>query len=282
MKIAFFGLGAMGAPMAEHLLSAGHCVYAAVHCRREAAEDLQRRCGLQLTPAPAEAVRRAEVVLTILSADREVKEVLLSRDMAAAIQPGTVILEMSSCTAEAVQEVAAFYRGRGVPVVDAPVSGGVLGAEKGTLTVFASGDEAAQARVEPILKAFARTIYHLGQCGMGKTFKNLDNLLSMYNLMGLCEIYRIAEKQQIDPQLFYKVIGQNSGASRALANRWLPLTRGEFQPGFTLRMARKDVENALALGRGLPLPMFGLLLQLMTAAQRHDGEDVNAMRRLFE
>lgn len=281
MKIAFFGLGAMGEPMAAHLLRAGYSVSTAVHRSRAAAERLLP-LGLELCDCPADAVRSAEVIITILPTDKEVLSFLTDEAFAGAVTSGAVILEMSSTTTEAVQEVERFYADRGVQVVDAPVSGGVAGAQKGKLTVFGAGAPEAQAKVRPVLDVFSGTVYSLGPCGMGKTIKNLDNLLSMYNLMGLCEAYHIAMKNGVDPQLFYDVIGSNSGASRALTNRWFKLVNGEFEPGFTLRLARKDIKNALALGEGVPLPMSGLLYELMTAAAKYDDEDVNALRKLFE
>ena len=282
MKIAFFGLGAMGAPMAEHLIKSSHCVKTAIHHSRAAAEDLHQRCGLIICDSPEEAVKNVEVILTILPSDLEVRSFLLNPTLANVMQPGTVILEMSSCTSEVVCEIADFYARKNVMVVDAPVSGGVIGAQNASLTVFASGDVHAQNMVKPIFDVLAETVYNLGACGMGKTIKNLDNLLSMYNLMGLCEVYHIAKKHHVDPHLFFDVIGNNSGASRALTNRWFKLVNGDFQPGFTLRLARKDIRNALALGEGIPLPMSNLLYELMLAAQRYDDEDVNSLRKLFE
>lgn len=281
MNIAFFGLGAMGEPMAAHLLLAGHRVTTAIHRSRTAAERLQP-LGLTVCPTPAEAVQNAEIVLTILPTDHEVLSFLTDESLSSAISAGTVILEMSSTTKQAVQTVERFYATRGVAVVDAPVSGGVAGAENATLTVFGSGAPEALERVRPVLDVFSKTFYSLGQCGMGKTIKNLDNLLSMYNLMGLCEVYHIAMQNSVDPQLFYEVIGSNSGASRALTNRWFKLVNSDFTPGFTLRLARKDIKNALSLGEGIPLPMSTLLYELMSAASKYDNEDVNALRKLFE
>lgn len=281
MKIAFFGLGAMGEPMAAHLLNAGHQVTTAIH-RSRAAADRLTPSGLMICDTPAQAVSAAEVVLTILPTDKEVLEFLTSEELADAMAPGTILLEMSSTTSAAVQQLERFYVSRGIYVVDAPVSGGIAGAQSGRLTVFAAGTAEAQQKVRPILDVFSATVYSLGPCGMGKTIKNLDNLLSMYNLMGLCEAYHIAVKNGVDPQLFYDVIGSNSGASRALTNRWFKLVNGDFKPGFTLRLARKDIKNALALGEGIPLPMSGMLYQLMTAASQFDSEDVNALRKLFE
>lgn len=281
MKIALFGLGAMGEPMAGHLLKAGYKVSTAIHHSRAAADRLASS-GLEVCDSSAQAVSGAEIVITILPTDKEVLEFLTDVTLADAMAPGTVILEMSSTTTGAVQQIEHFYASRGIQIVDAPVSGGVAGAQNGRLTVFGAGPEEAQQKVRLVLDVFSATVYSLGPCGMGKTIKNLDNLLSMYNLMGLCEAYHIAMKNGVDPQLFYEVIGSNSGASRALTNRWPKLVNGDFEPGFTLRLARKDIKNALALGESIPLPMSGMLYQLMTAAEKFDDEDVNALRKLFE
>ena len=104
----------------------------------------------------------------------------------------------------------------------------------------------------------------------------------MYNLMGVCEAYHIVKNQNIDADLFFNIISKNSGSSRALNNRWFDLVNSNFTPGFTLRLARKDVKNALSMGDGVPLPMFSLLYSLMMAGRKYDEEDVNALRKIFE
>ena len=282
MNVAFFGLGAMGEPMARHLLQAGHKVGSIIFETSVVANRLQKEHGLIIHPTPAEAIRTAEVVLTILPDDADVLNFLISEELAQAFHPGMIILEMSSCTPKTAQTLESFYTPYGVSIVDAPVSGGVMGAQNGKLTVFCSGTSDAQQQVQPVLEPLAETVYDLGPCGMGKTIKNLDNLLSMYNLMGLCEAYHIAMQSNVDPQMFFDVIGSNSGASKALTNRWFNLVNGNFEPGFTLRLARKDIGNALKMGEGIPLPMSHLLHELMNAAKIYDNEDVNALRKLFE
>jgi len=124
-------------------------------------------------------------------------------------------------------------------------------------------------------------VYDLGACGTGKAFKNMNNLLSMYNVMGIAEAYRIADKNGMDKELLFQVISDSSGASSSLSSRWGRMVKGDFAGGFQLGLARKDVANAIALGKGLPLPMSHLLHELMQACAPLDALDASAMCKLF-
>lgn len=279
--IAFFGLGAMGEPMAANLLKAGYPVYTAIHRSRAAADRLAGQ-GLQLCPSPAEAAEKADVVITILPADPEIEEFLINDQFAGALKKGAVVVDMSSCTAGCIKKVEAYYRKRGHAVLDAPVSGGVSGAEQGTLTIFGAGEQAAFEAVRPILAAMGKEIYYLGECGTGKSFKNLNNFLSVINTIVTSEACRIAEHEGLDLNLLYDVINASSGTSASFRARFKRMTSGNYAGGFQLGLARKDLANALALGKGLPLPMAALAHELLLAAQKYDQEDMAAVYKLFE
>lgn len=165
-RIAFFGLGAMGEPMAGRLLKTGFTVQTAIHRSRKAADPLAG-LGLVIHESPAAAIADADIVITMLPADAEVRAVRLQPEFMQALQPETVIIEMSSCQAATVQEVDRCYRPRDVRVIDAPVSGGVEGAEAGTLTIFGSGEHLAILAVRPVLDVLGRRIHELGKVGSG-------------------------------------------------------------------------------------------------------------------
>lgn len=275
-SIAFFGLGAMGEPMAANLLKAGYPVKSAVHKNRAAAERLAP-LGLELCPSPAEAAAGADVVITILPADPEIKEFLLEDGFAASLKEGTVIIDMSSATSDCVREIEAFYAGKGIPVLDAPVSGGVTGAEQGTLTIFGSGDEAAFEAVRPLLATMGKELYYLGPCGTGKAFKNLNNLLSVGNTVLVSEAFRIAQAEGLDTGLLYDVINASSGTSASFKARWPRMEKENFDGGFQLGLARKDVGNALKLGGGISLPLSDTVYQKLEGCTEFDKEDMAAV-----
>ncbi len=282
MKVAFFGMGAMGLPMAMNLLRAGHEVRTAVHRSAKFVEQLKGFDGFRLCGEKGEAVRDADAVITILPGDAEVAGFLMDDAFAGALAPGAVIIDMSSCKTQTIQQVELYYEQRGVPVVDAPVSGGTAGAEKGTLTIFASGDQSAQEKVRPLFEAMGKTIFQLGGCGMGKTFKNLNNLLLAVNTAATGEVFRIAQAQGLDMDRLYDVICASTGTSSAFERRWKKMQEQQFGGGFKLSLSRKDLKNALSLAEGVPTPLAALTYELMLANSAYDDQELAAMCKLFE
>ncbi|MDR1049057.1 MAG: NAD(P)-dependent oxidoreductase [Synergistaceae bacterium] len=280
--VAFFGLGAMGAPMAENLLKAGCTVRTAVNRSRAAADDLAERYGLSILPSIPEAAKEADAVITILPSDAEVKSVLINDALAASLKKNAVILEMSSCTTEAVREVEDWYAPKNIFVVDAPVSGGPAGARNGTLSVFASGEKSALQTVRPLLEAMGNEIFDLGSCGTGKAFKNLNNLLTIINVAAVSEMFHAAKKQGFDMDKLFDVICAGSGVSASFKSRFKKMVNREFEGGFKLSLARKDIANAIALGQGVPMPISKLVHELLAANRACDDLDMSAMCKLFE
>jgi 3-hydroxyisobutyrate dehydrogenase len=272
----------MGAPMAENLLKAGCTVRTAINRSRVTADDLAERYGLLILPSVPEAAKEADVVITILPSDAEVKSVLINDALAASLKKNAVILDMSSCTTEAIREVEDWYTPKNIFVVDAPVSGGVEGAKKGTLSIYASGEKSALQTVRPLLEAMGNEIFDLGDCGTGKAFKNLNNLLSIINVVVISEMFHIAKKQDFDMDKLFDVICAGSGASVSFKNRFKKMVNREFEGGFKLSLARKDLANAIALGPGVPMPVAKLVHELMTANSVCDDLDMSAMCKLFE
>ena len=274
--LAFFGLGAMGEPMAANLLKAGYTVRTAIHRNPAPAKRLES-LGLSCFSTPAEAAKEADVVLTILPADPEINSFLTDPALVAALRPGTVLVEMSSATSECARDLEAFFAPKGISIIDAPVSGGVTGAEKGTLTFFGAGDPEAFAAIRPLLEVMGKEIYHLGACGAGKAFKNLNNLLAVGNTVLLSEAFRIAQKEGLDCQALYDVINVSSGTSANFRARWPRMMAADFEGGFQLGLARKDVGNALRLGEGLHLPVSDEIYQRLLDSTDYDTEDMAAV-----
>lgn len=257
MNVGFIGLGAMGLPMAKRVLSAGHTIYTTFHRRREPAEEL-RAMGASILATSAEVAKAADVVITILPADAELREVVCGADgILGGMTSGKVLIEMTSGTAMAMQEIAAAIEGKGASVLDAPVSGGTPAAEQGTLTVMVGGDEALLERFRPLLQAMGTRILHVGKVGQGKIVKIVNQMMAAVHLLTIGEAFALGIKNGADPDVLYEVIKSSSGYSKMMDLR-LPgfLLEGSFQPGFKLDLMKKDVNLALESARASSTPVL--------------------------
>ena len=280
MRIGFVGLGSMGRPMAINLLKAGHSI-TAYDVMPSAVEALTAE-GAQAADSLAKVAAAGEIIITMLPGDKEIKQVLMSDDFKTSLKPDTVILDMTSCTTDGIVEVERYYKAKGIMVVDAPVSGNVEGAIAGTLSIFASGEDAALKKVWPLLEVMGEQLFSLGVCGTGKAFKNLNNLLSISNLVVITEMLRVARKHGFDLDSLYEMICASTGMSMSFKNRFKRMVNNNFENGFKLSLARKDFANALALGEGVPMPVTKLVYELLLANSKHDDVDMAVMCKLFE
>jgi 3-hydroxyisobutyrate dehydrogenase len=239
--------------MAKRLLDAGHALV--VHdVRREAAEPLVA-AGARWAATPAEVAAQCRVVFTSLPGPPEVDAVATGPNgLLAGARPGDVHADLSTNAFDAVRALAAREAERGVLLVDAPVSGGAHGAAQGTLTVMASGDPAAFARIEPLVRAFAKNVFHLGESGMGTLTKLVNNAIFLCGGLLLQEGFVMAAKAGLDPKRLLDVIQVSSGAAYASLAP-LTLGRGFDNAFFQLGLAEKDVSLALASARALGVPM---------------------------
>lgn len=280
MRIGFIGLGAMGYPMVKNLLAAGYSV-TVYDISRDAVRRLTDE-GARGAETTVELAKASDVVITMLPADKHVKSVLMDEAFAKALPDGATIIDMSSCTTAAIQDVEAWYAPYGVKVVDAPVSGGVEGAANHTLSIFSAGDEDALRKVRPIFEALGRDIFELGGCGMGKAFKNLNNMITTCTVMVISEVCRIAKKQNYDMDKLYDMIMASTGMSRTFQSRFKRMVTGNYDGGFKQSLGRKDLGNAIALGEGEPLPVAKLVHELMLANAAYDNYDMAVVAKLFE
>jgi len=280
MRIAFFGLGNMGFPIAANLLKHGHTVTTAVHRTPESALRLQELGGI-VAASPAKAVEGAELIFTIVPEDTALLELLLHPRLADAITPGSVIVDMTSASPGAIQTVAEFYTPRSVDVLDAPVSGGVAGAKAGTMTILCAGDPAVFRRVEPVLECISGRRCLVGeQVGHGKIVKSLNNLLNAVNKAAVGEAWQMAEAHGIDPAAFEEAISASSGDSYAFRTTFPRIKKGDYTPAFTVALMRKDVGLAMALAGNQHLPLGETTLQYYELAREFDGEDSSAVTKV--
>ena len=284
MKVAFFGLGMMGAPMVKNLLKAGYNISTCFHPSQnmELVKDITAFENFRTCKTNEEAVEGADCVFTSLPADKHIIGFLINDSFAASLKEGAVLVDTSSCTTQTMEAVADYYADKKVTVIDAPVSGGVAGAENGTLTIIAAGSSEGIDKVRPLLEVIGKRIFELEKCGEGKTFKNLNNLLLAVNLLAATEVFRVAKKQGVDLERLYDIVCQSSGASTALKERWKRMMEGNFGGGFKVSLARKDLESALLLAEGVPVPLAAMTCELMLANRENDDLDLAAMLKLFE
>lgn len=256
MKVGFIGLGAMGLPMAKNLIKAGHELFTTAHLRPEPGRELAG-LGARLCASAEEIARESEVVITIVPADEEVKEVVFGeRGLVRGLGKGKALVEMTTCTAATMLAVGEALEGRGVEVLDAPVSGGTPKAASGELTIIVGGKEATLARYRPLLETMGTAIYHVGEVGAGKIVKIVNQLMAATHLAILGEAFALGVKSGADPLTMAKVIKDSSGYSRMLDLRLEQfLIADRFDPGFKLDLMKKDVSLALEAGRDLKVPL---------------------------
>ncbi len=266
--VGFIGLGLMGKPMAYNLLKAGFAL--TVHDRRRDPVDVLVGDGARPAGSPAEVAAACEFVVSCLPGPAEVKEVYLGpAGVVAAARPCAVLVEMSTIDPNSHRQIAAAAAARGVYYLDAPVTGGTVGAAKGTLTVMVGGEAAALERARPLLTALGERIYHLGPVGSGATAKLVNNMLGAINTLAMAEAVVLAVKAGLDPQLLLEVTSNGTGASRQLTNCLPNILKRNFQPGFTVDLMRKDVNLALEMGRSLGVRLLAgaLAAQVFQEAQ---------------
>jgi 3-hydroxyisobutyrate dehydrogenase len=250
--IGFVGLGNMGGPMARNLLKAGH----RLHVFDVVPAAIERVVPAGALPAAdaIEAARGVELLITMLPAGEQVREVYLGpAGVIAAAAPGTLLVDCSTIDVATARAVSAAATAAGLAMLDAPVSGGVAGAEAGTLTFMVGGEAAAFAAAEPVLRAMGKAVIHAGGPGNGQAAKICNNLILGASMIAVCEAFVLAERLGLAAQTLFDVASQSSGQCWSLTSYCpvpgpvptSPANRG-YQPGFTAAMMLKDLRLAEA------------------------------------
>ncbi|HYG46087.1 MAG TPA: 3-hydroxyisobutyrate dehydrogenase [Bordetella sp.] len=261
-SIAFIGLGNMGAPMAHNLVKAGHrlTVFDLVPAAVKGLTDV----GAQAAASAADAVRGAEIVVSMLPASKHVEALYLDNDLLAAIDPSALVIECSTIAPDSARKVAAAAQARGLAMIDAPVSGGTGGAAAGTLTFIVGGEPAALQRAMPVLQNMGKNIFHAGGAGAGQVAKICNNMLLGILMAGTSEALALGVANGLDPNVLSDIIAKSSGRNWAteLYNPWpgvmdhAPASKG-YAGGFGVDLMLKDLglaaESALASRSSIPL-----------------------------
>jgi 3-hydroxyisobutyrate dehydrogenase len=242
MKTAFIGLGVMGFPMAGHLKAAGHDVTVFNRSPDKAARWVEKHGGAS-APTIAEAVVGAELVVLCVGNDDDVRGVVAQ--VLPAMVEGGVIVDHTTTSATVAREMDAAAGAVGRRFVDAPVSGGQAGAESGQLTIMVGGDEAAYARVEPVLDAYAKAIRHMGPSGAGQLTKMCNQIAIAGVVQGVAEALHFAKRAGLPTDDVLAAISKGAAQSWQLENRWKTMSEGRFDFGFAVDWMRKDLGIAL-------------------------------------
>jgi 3-hydroxyisobutyrate dehydrogenase len=287
-RIAFLGLGVMGAPMAGHLARKGHRVTAYNRTPARAAEWLERHSaeGLDVATAatPAEAAAGQDVVVTCVGNDQDLAQVVLGEGGAlAAMGEGALYIDHTTVSPAIARRVAAAAAERGIRALDAPVSGGQAGAESGRLAIMCGGSEKAMAAARPVIEAYAARIVHIGEAGAGQACKAVNQVCIAGVLAGLSEGVRFAQGSGLDMDKVLEAISGGAAQSWQMDNRWRTMAAGEFDFGFAIDWMRKDL--AIALGEaekmGLDMPVTALVDSFYAEVQAMGGarQDTSALIR---
>ena len=287
-RIAFLGLGVMGAPMAGHLARGGHqvTVYNRTTATAEAWVARHAGEGLNVMRAatPAEAAAGQDFVLTCVGNDDDLAEVVLGGEGAlAAMAPGALLVDHTTVSPGMAQRIAAKAERRGILALDAPVSGGQAGAESGKLSIMCGGAVQAMDRARPILEAYAARIVHVGEAGAGQATKAVNQICIAGTLAGLSEAVRFAQAMELDMAKVLVAVSGGAALCWQMDYRWTTMGRGEFDFGFAIDWMRKDL--AIALGeaweRGLELPVTERVDRFYAEVQALGGgrQDTSALIR---
>ncbi|MVA74470.1 2-hydroxy-3-oxopropionate reductase [Auraticoccus sp. F435] len=282
MAVGFIGLGVMGIPMASNLITAGHQLV--VHRVRERSQPLVEQ-GAVAAGSPREVAEQCEVVICMLPDTPDVETVLFGEDgVAAGLAPGSLVVDMSSISPVRTVEFAGRITAAGSDYVDAPVSGGEVGARDGALTVFVGGDDAPVARAMPLLQVMGRKITHIGRVGAGQTAKVANQVIVAQTIQAVAEGLALARAAGVDPAVVRESLSGGFASSRILELHGQRMLDGTFEPGFRLRLHRKDLSLAQQAAEhlGITLPGTAVVAAQMDAALARDwGElDHSALIRL--
>ena len=270
--VGFIGLGIMGKPMARNLLKAGHQLV--VHSRTRLPVDEIAKDGAKTATSPREVAAQSDVVITMLPNSPDVELVALGKNgIVEGAKPGLIYADMSTISPIVSQKVGQALAGKGVKMLDAPVSGGEKGALEGTLSIMVGGDKDVFERVLPILQAMGRTITLLGPLGFGGFTKLANQIIVAVNLTALGEALTLAKKAGLDRELTLKALAGGLAGSKCLEQKTANYVSSTYKPGFKVDLHYKDLglitESARALG--VPLPATAVVQELVSALRVKGG-----------
>ncbi|MEM4250730.1 MAG: NAD(P)-dependent oxidoreductase [Candidatus Bathyarchaeia archaeon] len=275
-SVGVVGLGAMGLPMARNLILKGFSV-TVFDVREEPLKTLES-FGARVAHSPREVAAASAIVLTSLPSSKQVEDVVMGENgLINGMSRGGIIVDTSTIDPAVSKRLAEECRKKGIAMIDAPVSGGTVGAEKGTLSIMVGGDKKDVDRCMNVLRAIGVNIYHVGDSGNGQLFKLINNMLVGINLVGVSEAFVVAKKAGIDLGLLHNVVRTSAGASWALEQKLPKMASDDFEPGFRVWLQHKDLALAMSLASqlGAALPMTSLAFQMYESAKAMGLQDLD-------
>ena len=281
IKAGVIGLGAMGAPMARHLADAG--LLSMVWNRTSSrAEAFAQETGTIMADEPAQLASACNVILTCVSADQDLLDVV--EQLLPGIKPGCVVVDTSTVSPATARQISASLREAGASLVDAPVSGGVEGAQKGTLSVMAGGDSANISRIMPVLEAISASVTHMGPVGSGQATKAVNQVMIAGIAEAVCEGLALSEKLNLPSERLLSVVGAGAAGSWFLGHRGETMLEDRFNVGFKLSLLLKDllICQTLAQELDISLPTVETAIKdYRTLVELGDGDhDISGLIRL--
>lgn len=285
VRVGFVGLGVMGRPMAGHLLAAGHEL--AVWARRPESAAPLVKAGAQVCATPAELASRCEVVISVVTASADVEHLALGADgLIAGFSPGGIHVDMSTIAPGTARKVAARYAERGIGWLDAPVSGGEIGARDATLAIMAGGKADVLERVQPVLACLGKTVVHIGPAGAGQVAKACNQMIMVNAIQACAEAMRLAGAHGVDLARVRDALMGGSAGSRVLDVMGDRMARRDFVAGIQSRLHHKDFAILMEEARqlGAPLPVAAQTWQQLNALMALGGgrDDTASLLKVLE
>lgn len=256
MKVAFLGLGVMGGFMSANLAKAGFTVNGWNRTPERSGVKIASEAGVNLVNTIQEAVTNTDIICTCVGDIPDVEAVILGENgVIHSAQPGAIVIDFSTIGSEAARNLSQQLEQAQIKFLDAPVSGGDIGAKNGTLTIMVGGELETFEICQSVFAAMGKTIRYCGSVGSGQAVKLCNQILCSLNLVGVCEAMLLAQKQGIDPNLVVEICSTGAAGSWALSNLGLKVANGDFEPGFMIKHILKDlriVQEILASDPTLP------------------------------
>jgi 2-hydroxy-3-oxopropionate reductase len=283
--IGFVGLGIMGGPMAGNLLRAGYSLV--VHNRTRAKEEELVSAGASAADSPRDVASRCDVLITMLPDSPDVEQVYLGEDgVIAGAREGQLLIDMSSIAPAVARAVSDAARELGADALDAPVSGGDVGAREGTLSIMVGGSDDAFKRAQPVFDVLGKTVVHMGEAGAGQTAKACNQILVAVTIEAVSEALVLASKAGVDPERLIEVLSGGLAGNKVMEVRRRNFLEHDFAPGFKLSLHHKDLGIALRTARelGVYVPTTAIVDQMLASLKaRGDGElDHSALLKVIE
>ena len=284
-RVGFIGLGIMGMPMARNLMEAGYELV--LHNRSpEKAEELGKE-GATVAATPREVAEKSDVVITMLPDSPQVREVVAGENgVLEGISEGALIIDMSTISPVVTEELAEAVKEKGASMLDAPVSGGDVGAIEGTLSIMVGGDEANFQRAKPLFEVMGKTITHVGPVGAGQVTKAANQVVVALTIEAVSEALVLGSAGGVSPEKILDVLSGGLAGNKVMEVKREKFLSHKFDPGFRSELHHKDLGIALAAGReyGVVLPVTAIVDQMLLSMRRKGwgGEDHSALLRIIE